>query len=179
MGTPVDIRGFAYIEDLIYVLGDYGRYYLPSPPSVGDIIYVIVHLDSGRFQGASLSGTGTPYDILVRCCHGQGDGVARQMDHEFAHKRVSTLAGIPLLVHYTRSEYLMNILGRPDAQGLIPRGGIDRADVHCSTSVPADGILPERFRKKGIDCAICLDWTRMFRDDVRVYISSGRPNRQW
>ncbi len=55
---PVDTRGFSFAEDLVYVLGDLHRYHLSWQPSVADVLYVLVRLDAGRFQGSSLLGTG-------------------------------------------------------------------------------------------------------------------------
>ena len=66
MDLPVDPQGFAYVEDIIYVLGDLTYYHLKAPPTVADLMFVLATQDKGRYQASSRAGTGNALDLLIR-----------------------------------------------------------------------------------------------------------------
>ena len=117
----VDLQGFAYVEDFVYVLGDLGRYHLKAPPTVADLMFIIATQDKGRYQASSLTGSGAPFDLLVRTVQGHSGAIARQIDPMRAHRDVR-LDEITVLVHHTNWEHLFGILGTDKAPGILLGG---------------------------------------------------------
>ena len=109
--------------------------------------------------------------------------IAAQLDRDLAFTRVTDISQIPYLTHHTRTQFLGSILGNfKKSSGLLPGGkGKDsqggwqgRNDVHMSLSPPSkDGSIPDRFRKRGIDCAVVLDPAAMLSASLVVPISAN------
>ena len=53
-------------------------------------------------------------------------------------------------------------------------GEFVRRHLHFSTSLEAAvGVLPDNFRRRGIDCAVHLDASLMLADGIDIYLSSS------
>ena len=119
MDLPVDPQGFAYVEDILYVLGDFPSYHLKTSPTVADLMFVLATQDKGRYQASSRDGTGKAFDFLIRTAQGHSAPIARQIVPERAYNIVRA-DDINVLVHHTRTENLYGILGTDDAPGILP-----------------------------------------------------------
>ena len=178
----VDPMGFAYCEDIIRVLSNKSAYYLSSSelPTRADLIHVVSTEEKGRYECTALSGDAGPYTILIRCVQAHSGQIAEQLNRDLAFTRVTRLEQIPFLTHHTRSECLGSILGAFNkSAGLLPGGkGKDwdnnwrgRNDIHMSLVPPStDGSIPNKFRKRGIDCAIVIDAKSLFEDSNKLQL---------
>ena len=101
---PVAAQGFAFVEDIVYALGDIPRYHLKEYPSAADIMFIVSTQERGRYEATSLRGTSTVRDLLVRTVQGHSGHVARQIDPDQAHERVYDKLEVPVLVHHTNSQ---------------------------------------------------------------------------
>ena len=185
----VDGHGFAYCEDILRALGNKEIYHLTASefPRRADLIHVVNTQEKGRYEATALTGDGAPFDLLIRCVQAHSGQVAAQLNRDLAFTRVTNLSQIPYLTHHTKSELLGSILGNfKSSAGLLPGGtGRDsqnnwrgRNDIHMSLSPPSkDGSIPDKFRKRGIDCAIALDNKALFAEadhlGVVIYISAN------
>ena len=112
---------------------------------------------------------------------GHSGNIARQLLLEQAHARVWSKKDLPILAHHTKTELLKRIIGL-GAPGLLPRGRprnangewTTRAQIHCSTSLMKDdGSIPDKFRRRDIDCVIRLDVARLFDDSFKIFTSDA------
>ncbi len=83
-------------------------------------------------------------------------------------------------MHHTATSKLYDILGRENSLGLIPGGPPDNSNretrntTHCSTSyATSKGVLPDKFRRRGTDCAIHLDVELLLQDNIKLYRSAA------
>ncbi len=175
---PVNQQGFSFVEDVVYALGHY-TYRLTELPTVADIMFLVATQDRGRYEATSLRGTGAARDFMVQPIQGHSGGCARQIDLDQAHTRLTDRSQIPVLAHHTNSNHLFDARGARGAPGLIPggppgRGHQERRDTtHCSMSLATHGVVPDKFRKRGTDCAITLDVDLLLQDGIRLYRSAA------
>ena len=85
-------------------------------------MFLVATQERGRYEATSLAGTGAERDFMVRTIQGHSGGCARQIDLDQAHDRILNRSLIPVLVHYTNSRNLFEILGVRGAPGIIPGG---------------------------------------------------------
>ncbi len=83
-------------------------------------------------------------------------------------------------MHHTATSKLYDILGDENSLGLIPGGPPDNSNretrdtTHCSTSYATpQGVLPDKFRRRGTDCAIHLDVDLLLQDNIKLYRSAA------
>ena len=121
-----DESGFAFCEDIIYALGDkkiyHLNYHLNEMPTVADLIYVVEHEEKGRYEATSVRGTGRRYDLLIRCVQGHSGSIGRQLVDAEAFTQVTDATLLPRLIHHTKTEHILSIVGRPESPGLYPGG---------------------------------------------------------
>ena len=55
--------------DIVYGLGDLGRYHLRAPPTVADQMFIIATQDKGRCEASSLAGSGHEASLSVLGSH--------------------------------------------------------------------------------------------------------------
>ena len=99
-------------------------------------------------------------DTLVRCIQGHSGKIADHIIFSMAHMRIYRHEQCHTLAPCTHSDILMQIIG-PDAPGLLPGGRLvadaasqegRRSHIHLSRNlVGADGIIPEKFKRRNID----------------------------
>ncbi len=117
---------------------------------------------------------------MIRNVQGQSGAIARQIDLDAAHTRITNRSQVPILVHHTATSKLYDILGDENSLGLIPGGPPDNSNretrdtTHCSTSyATSKGVLPDKFRRRGTDCAIHLDVDLLLQDNIKLYRSAA------
>ncbi len=121
--------------------------------------------------------------ICVRCIQGHSGRIAEQIISSLAHTQIKRPEQCSTMCHYTHSDILMKIIG-PDAPGLLPGGrllGTDtasqegcRSHLHLSRHpVGEDGVVPENFKRRNIDCCIRPDATLMLFDKFKLFLSDA------
>ena len=177
----VNTEGFAFVEDVLFEIGD-SSYHLDAEPELDDLMFIIATQDKGRYECSSITGSGERFDLLIRTVQGHSGAIARHINHEEAFGELTSADGVPYLYHYTKSELLLSILGKPNAPGLLPGGRpakrsgewAHRADVHCSTkSMGVSMEVPDKFRKRGIDCVIHIDTASLLDAGIRLFVSAA------
>ena len=155
-------QGFAFAEDIVFALENDSR--RGPNPDIADLMFIVSTQEKLRFQASSLNGTGATRDFMIRNVQGHSGAISRQVDLDKAHTRDTDRDDIPVLVHHTATSKLYQMLGSDDSLGLIPGGPPDNSNretrntTHCSTShATLQGVLPDKFRRRGTDCAIHLD----------------------
>ncbi len=176
---PLNRQGFAFAEDIVYALQQERHREFPHP-DVADLIFIVSTQQRLRFQATSLAGTGGYRDFMIRTVQGQSGAIARQIDLDAAHTRITERSQVEVLTHHTSASRLYEISGALDSPGLIPGGpqGVrnreTRNTTHCSMSnATAAGVLPDKFRRRGTDCAIHLDVDLLLQDGIRLYRSAA------
>jgi hypothetical protein len=117
---------------------------------------------------------------MIRNVQGQSGAIARQINLDAAHTRITNRSQVTILVHHTATSKLYDILGDENSLGLIPGGPPDNSNretrdtTHCSTSYATpQGVLPDKFRRRGTDCAIHLDVDLLLQDNIKLYRSAA------
>ncbi len=175
---PVNTQGFAFAEDIVFALENERR--RGPHPDIADLMFIVSTQVKLRFQASSLNGTGANRDFMIRNVQGHSGAISRQVDLDAAHTRVTNRDDIPVLVHHTATSKLYQMLGSGNSIGLIPGGPPDNSNretrntTHCSTShASLQGELPDKFRRRGTDCAIHLDVDLLLQDGIRLYRSAA------
>ncbi len=143
-------------------------------------MFIVSTQEKLRFQASSLKGTGATRDFMIRNVQGHSGAISRQVDLDKAHTRVTDRDDIPVLVHHTATSKLYQMLGTDDSIGLIPGGPPDNSNrelrntTFCSTKLASlKGELPDRFRRRGTNCAVHLDVDLLFEAGIRLYRSAA------
>ncbi len=169
---PVNEQGFAFAEDIVFALGHSHR---GPNPDIADLMFLVSTQDRLRFQATSLGGSGARA-FMIRNVQGHSGHISRQVDLDKAHTRVTDRAEIPVLVHHTATSRLYQMIGSDEAIGLIPGGPLDNSNrelrntTFCSTKLASlKGELPDKFRRRGTNCAVHLDVDKLFEDKIKLY----------
>ncbi len=175
---PVNEQGFAFAEDIVFALENDSR--RGPNPDIADLMFVVKTQEKLRFQASSLKGTGATRDFMIRNVQGHSGNISRQVTLDKAHTRVTNRDEIQLLVHHTATSKLYQMLGTDESLGLIPGGPPDngnrelRNTTFCSTKLASlKGELPDRFRRRGTNCAVHLDVDLLFENNIRLYRSAA------
>ena len=96
-----------------------------------------------------------------------------KIDPDEAHARLRHDADLPDNAHYTFSRSIPSILGT-QVPGLVPGGPANRRGaVHASNVISVDGSVPNKARKRGIDCQVIIDTKRLIQDGIAVYVTDA------
>ncbi len=137
--------------------------------------------NKNRFQAVSRSGVPGPKDTLLRCIQGHSGQIAGQIKSRLAHTQILRAEQCPTLAHYTKTELLPKIIGY-NMPGLLPGGRTAdepsqegrRSHVHMSKQlVSATGVIPEKFRRRDVDCCIRLDSKKLLDDGCELSLSDA------
>ena len=113
--------------------------------------------------------------FLLRTIQGHSDAIVQQLNPAAAHTPFlhDALRDTLDIAHYAESWNLWSILG-VQTPGLVP-GGLTkrRGAVRFSQVLSTDGIVPDKFRRHGIDCQIVLDTAQMLKDGIKVFLSDA------
>ena len=146
-----------------------------------DVLSCVYFQNKKRFQAVSRSGVPGPKDILICCIQGHSGQIAGQIKSRLAHTQILRAEQCPTLAHYTKTELLPKIIGY-NMPGLLPGGRTAdepsqegrRSHVHMSKQlVSATGVIPEKFRRRDVDCCFRLHSTKLLADGYELYLSDA------